>query len=105
MEINTLNTSIAATLNIEGIYYNENIIVTLKNNDSPWRGQYTFSLFDSKHKSTQIHIENCFSVTANQMLIVINPKSQKLYYQEYYYEILNTTSQRVEFVGHIKIVK
>ncbi len=99
-----IDLSSASVINISGIYSNENIVLTATNNTENWTGTYEFNIYFDFSRETKLDITGNISIIDNQMLLIINPESQNLLSQNtFYYQVFNSLTKRVEFLGTIKI--
>lgn len=104
MKTVTINPSVAAIVNIDGIGLNENVPIYLT---APvaWIGSFSFQLFNSDKKNNQIDITEVLSIDNNVMTITISPISLSIPAGSYYYEIINIDEKRILFKGSLNIIK
>ena len=96
-----INPSIARDLEINPVYYSENVPIIFKAQQD-WQTDISIKMWDSQHKNKQVSSPNLL-VIDKIMTMEINPSSQSIMPGEYYFEI--ATPSRVFFKGIIKIIK
>jgi len=105
-DANNLDASIAGEVNICNIFENESVNVTFKNDDGvDWDGDYKFFLYNSKKKNTETEIANAIQLSGDELILTIEPETQGIEPDNHYYEIFDTVSKRVEFLGELTIEK
>ncbi len=103
-DANNLDASIAGEVNICNIFRNESVNITFKNEDSVnWDGDYKLYLYNSKKKNTQVEIPNALQVNGDELILTIEPETQDITADNHYYEIFDTTTKRIEFLGELTI--
>lgn len=107
MDVNNslkLDASIAAILDITNIRLAEKVIITMTA-DEDWTGTYAFTVFNSTAKNSNIPLPLAVVVNQKNMILTIEPIVQQLAFGRHYYEIFNTLTKRIEFMGHLNIEK
>ena len=99
-----LDASIAAVLDITNIGLAEKVIITMTA-DEEWTGTYTFTVFNSEAKNSSKLVALAVITNAKEMILTIEPTLQMLDAGNHYYEIFNTLTKRIEFLGDLKIEK
>ena len=97
-----LDASIAAVLDISNIRMSEKVIITLTA-EADWTDIYTFTVFNSTAKNHSQQVTGAVATNGKEMLVTIEPTAQQLAAQSYWYEIYNTITKRIEFMGDLKI--
>ena len=99
-----LDASIAAILDITNIRLLEKVIITMTATED-WTGTYTFTVFNSPAKNSSQQIAAAVTTNAKELLLTIEPTVQQLDAGDHYYEIFNTLTKRIEFMGDLNIEK
>ena len=97
-----LDVSIAALVDITNIRMSEKVVVTITAEES-WEGNYEFTLFNSQAKNTHQKMVGAVVVNGQDLLLTIEPMLQQITAGSYWYEIYNTLTKRIEFMGDLKI--
>lgn len=97
-----LDASIAAVLDITNIRHAEQVVITISA-DEAWQGTYELTLFNSRAKNSRQTIAGAVTVTDKDMLLTVEPVAQSIAAGSYWYEIYNTLTKRIEFMGDLKI--
>lgn len=99
-----LDASIAAVLDITNIGLEEKVIITMTA-EADWEGAYTFTVFNSPAKNSSQEVTGAVTTNGKDMLLTIEPNAQQLAAGDQYYEIFNTLTKRIEFLGDLNIEK
>lgn len=101
----TLNPSIAACVNINGIGLNE-IVPIYFTAESNWTGNFSFNIWYSSDKTNQIQITNsAITIFENRLTLTISPLEQKIPSGKFYFEINDDQTRRVIIKGDLIILK
>lgn len=104
MQTVNLNPSIAATVNINSVGFNELAFVYFKAT-TPWLGAFEYKVWNSYQKNTAITVANALEVSGDLLTLKIDASNQNLVSDKYYYEIISTDSKRIIFKGELSISK
>ncbi|WP_264521216.1 hypothetical protein [Flavobacterium sp. N1994] len=101
----TIDPSIAAVVNIASVGKKEIVPIYFTAPEN-WSGDYTFKLWNSDVKNTEILVTGTpIGIATNVMTLTIDPTAQAIPKGLYYYEIMHTQTSRVLFKGTLNIVE
>ena len=98
-----LDLSAATTVDYCGVNLNEKAVITFTNNTEDWTGAYQFRVWESRKKVTEIDLDDKLNVVTNVMTVTIEPDDDGLSVDTHYYEIYDSTVERVIFLGTLTI--
>ena len=100
-----IDPSIAAVVDINPVFFNEDLNIYFQANE-PLSGMYEVKMFNSFQKNTvKVIAINPLTVMGNLMTLRLAPRIQGIGVDSLYYEIWHVTSNRLYFKGNITIVK
>ncbi len=104
----TINPSIAALIDIDGVGYAEEVEIYFEGTQN-WTGSYVFKVWNSFQKNTEKTIPNPNPLTVLNKIITLalKPTVQTLVSvpDGYYYEIISVETKRIVFKGSLFINK
>jgi hypothetical protein len=101
----TINPSIAGLVDIISIGFTE-IVPIYFTAEVNWVGTYTFQLWTSNNKETEISVVGNPLTTLNTLMtLTLAPEQQGIPVGIYYYEIFLENTSRVFFKGSLKIIE
>ena len=99
-----IDPSIAAIIAIGNIAEDE-VVDIIFTADEDWADEYGFTVFNSEAKNTALPLNSAIIKEGMVMTLTIAPKLNAIAPGKHYYEIFNTTTERIEFKGELNIKK
>lgn len=104
MEQIKFDLSAATVVDYCGVRVKEKVVITFVNNTEDFTGTYELRFWESRKKVTEIILTSKLVLApANTLTMTIEPDDDGLIADTHYYEIFDTTVERIIFLGTFTI--